>query len=718
MRKLGFNQFDPTFNYSNIQKDFIIIQIIKDDGWLSYSDICDEMDSLLTNKTCKAISVCFTGGKQAYVLYKKEEFQISKPADILKDFEKHKDLRIDTANANSLNEHKLLQLFLNACKNSEKPRYRYNNLNGSLFITVPDKSFLNKKDQSRTVLEVKIIRGNTFKLDTVTFTSLGRYQDLVKNEFGKECGKRKKRLAKYPRYFFDSKNSTFQRNFDKDRKSKDLYVRMRPKQNFRISKKKKNTIAFFNTNPKKYSISKIGMLASLLLDDFAGQFSSYVRLKQRIVEKEETKSFKASKTPFEQLKKTPIYLIDNVEDKELAETIIKTYQDKFDVKIQVRKEVSKDGINLLLNEDVDYYLKNRKVKDPYQKGKLDFVIQNFTRQQYMAQSPKKDKPQGTDQLFKTLLEAQLKHDICHNQLSIFDWSKLNLKEEWVFSIAEKEEDTDEPTFYYLKIFPDGRMSFSCLRQGDNTSSTEKRIMSVFSESFRGKKKSLIEGVICDGRKNINTISKTNLSTLPELSSLHNHLMKGVELSDEEIEKKELLNFTEKFIDEHNSGPKIASALDFIKSQQEGVVLVVKLQDFFNKLRMNPFIRDYVDSFKEEYGYWLKHLAKNKKVVDNTFGSMVDLHALKNQSKILFWANKQMGKTKGDFTKTNIVRSLNTWGNSYLLFDNLLEMMAVDFVRVDAPSVIPFPFKLLREYQKMVEVPDPSEINIDEYNLDV
>jgi len=195
-------------------------------------------------------------------------------------------------------------------------------------------------------------------------------------------------------------------------------------------------------------------------------------------------------------------------------------------------------------------------------------------------------------------------------------------------------------------------------------------------------------------------------------------MKGVVLSDEEIEKKELLNFTEKFIDTHNSGPKIASALNFIKTQEEEMVLVIKIQDFFNKLKMNKSIESYVNSFKGKYGYWLKHLAKNKEVVDKTFGSMVDLHALKSRTRTLFWANKQMGKTKGDFTKTNIVRSLNTWGHSYLLFDNLLEMMAVDFVRVDAPSVIPFPFKLLREYQKMVDLPAAIEINTDKYDLDV
>lgn len=718
MRKLGFNQFDPTFNYSNIRKDFIIIQISKDDDWLSYSEISEEMDSLLTNENCQAVSVCFTGGKQAYVLYRKEEFQIIDQGAILQSLKIREDLRLEKVVVDSIEAHKLFQLFLNACKNSEKPRYRYNNLNGSLFITVPDKSFHNKKDQSRIVMEVKVSRGNTLKLDTVTFTSLARYKDLIKNEFGKVCGKRKKRLAQYPRYFFDSKNNTFQRNFDKERKSSELYVRMRPKENFRISKKKKNIISFFSTNPKKYSSSKIGMLASLLLDDFARQFSSYIVLKQRVVEKEETKSFAASKSPFEQLKRTPVYLINNIEDEELASSIIKTYKDVFNVIVHLREEVSKDGINLLLNEDADYYQKNKNMKDPYQKGTLDLVIQNFTRQQHVAQPAKKDKPQGTDQLFKTLLEAQLKYDIHRKQLSIFDWSKLKLKNDWLFSIAEKEEETKELIFYYLRISRNGGMSFSCLREGDSSSSAEKRVMSVLSRSFNHKGKSSIEGVICDGEKNLNTINKTKLSTLPELSSLHNYLMKGVELSDEEIDKEELLQFMRKFIAKHDSDPNIISALDFIKSQEEGMVLVINLQSFFNKIRMNPFVKSFVYDFKEEYGYWLKHLAKNKKVVDKTFGSMVDLHALKSRNEILFWANKQMGKTKGDFTKTNIVRSLKTYGNSYLLFDNLLEMMAVDFVRVDAPSVIPFPFKLLREYQKMAKPPATSKINIEKYNLDV
>lgn len=719
MRKLGFNQFDPTFDYSNIQKEFSIIQLSKDEGWLSYSDI-SKMDLLFTHEACKAVSVCFTGGSIAYVLYKKEELKNTELADILKKINKHEYLRIEKVEAKSIDGHSLLQLFLNACKNSEKPRFRYNNLNGSLYITVPDKSFHNKKDQSRIVLEVKILRGNALKLNTVTFTSLGRYQDLVKNEFGKDCVKRKKRLAQYPRYFFDSKNSTFQRNFNEDRNRNDLYIRMRPKEKFRISKKKKNMIPFFTTNPKKYSSSKIGMLASLLLEDFAEQFSRYVTLKQRIIEKEETKSFKPSKVFFEHLKKTSIYLIDNIGDKELVSEIIRTYQDEFGVIIQARDEVVKDGVNLLFNEDADYYLKNKKAKDPYQKSKMDLVIQNFTRQEYMANPPKqsKGKPQGADQLFKTLLEAQLKFDICHGKLGIFDWSKLKLKKDWVFSIAKLEEESKELIFYFLKISPTGIISFSCCRKGESDSSMEKRIMSVFSEKVDRKGKPRIEGVICDGAKNVNTISKTQLSTLPELSSLHNYVMKGVELSDEEIGKVELLSFMENFIEKNGSNSQIDGALGFIKEEEEGKIMVIKLQETFKKFRMNPLLKTFVYAFKDKYTFWLKHLAKNKTVVDKTFGSMVDLHAIKSSREILFWANKQMGKTKGDFTKTNIVRRLNISGNSHLLFKDLLEMMAVDFVRVDAPSVIPFPFKLLREYQHMIEVPILSEINLDKYNLDV
>ena len=50
----------------------------------------------------------------------------------------------------------------------------------------------------------------------------------------------------------------------------------------------------------------------------------------------------------------------------------------------------------------------------------------------------------------------------------------------------------------------------------------------------------------------------------------------------------------------------------------------------------------------------------------------------------------------------IIRMMHNkdWSSAEIAFDELLPLMDVEFVRNDQLTVIPFPFKYLREYQKL------------------
>ncbi len=710
MRKLGFNQFDLDINFTLINRDFITLKFTKDDRWLSYQDV-SEMDVLLTNDDCKAMSVCFTGGTMAYALYRRKEFGNKKPISILKDIESKLDVRVEFAEFEEIQPYRIFQLFLNACNNSTNPRYRYNNLNGCLFITSSESTLHNKKDQSRIAMEVKVQKQNIIKLETVTFTSLRRYKDLVKDEYGKDSAERKQKLFNLPQYYFDSKNTTFRRNFDKDKAGwDDLYVRMRPKERFRKGNKKKNQIPFLNLHPKKYSASKVGMWASLLMEAFEIHFGKYIQVHQKIIKGERTKVYNPKQSLFEPLNEIPIYLINNVGERELIEKIRAFYQNEFGIKIQASKKINKNGINLLFNHDKEYYTLTKNVIDPYKKSKLDCPIQNFTKQEYISK--------GKNQLFKTLLEAHIKYDITKGKLSVFDWSKLGMKQDWYFAIAEQQEDRRELIFHFLKINSEGGLKFSTLEQSAILETLHNRMVAVFNDNLDRKGKPKIDGVLFDGGGNLNTISQTSMFTMPELSSLHFKIMQGSDLADEAISRQELLTFTQNYIENYGSNNQIESALDFLGSSNKNSIPLTEFQSFFKGPGSRKLTIQFVHEFWGNFGFWLKQLAKNKTATAATFGSMVDLHAVRRGKEMLFWANKNMGRTQGAFLKTNIIRSLKAWGNSSLLFNNLLEIMAVDFVRVDAPSVMPFPFKMLREYQRIVDNPEVKAVDFGEFNFNV
>jgi len=694
MRKLGFNQFDLTFNFPFINRDFIILQIVKDEGWLTYNEV-NELDAFLTNEKCKALSVCFPGGSKAFVLYRKKEFGNTIATNLLQStIEGSETLRAEVAKAKEIASYKLFQLFLNACNNSDNSRFRYNNLTGRLFITSPEKGFENKKDKSRMALEVKVKYDNILSLQTTTFTSLSRHKDLILDEFGKPNTKRRKRVyGKSPRYLFDQANNTFRRSFNKDDSWEDLYLQMRPLAKHLIrSTKKKNLISFLSLNPQKYLSSKIGIFATLLLEDFQRIFEKYIEVKQRIIGEQKIKSYKTNKVQFDAITHVPIYLIDNVGHSNISEKVITLCRDEFGLIPKIVNKVQAEGINLCLNEEREVY-ENVGSDDPYKNSTLDCPIQNFTIQEFQAKK--------VHQLRKTLFEAQIKYDISQNRLSVFNWKNLTFEHDWHFATADQDEDSGELSFYFLKISPKGDLSFQVTDAELTDNTLYNQMKSAFEDSFDRKGKVSIEGIVCDGKKNLNTITKTELFTTPELIHLHTRLMNGTDLKGEFLSKKELLDFTKRFIEGNESNVQLDKALALLENFTESQISLEEYQTYFKGKGSRPMTNLYVIYFWESYGFWLKNLTKNKEVTAEAFGSMVDLHLYTRDKKAYFWANKNMGETKGEFNKTNVVRCLKTYGNSYLLHNKLLDMMDVDFVRIGAPTVIPFPFKFLREYQKMV-----------------
>jgi hypothetical protein len=193
-------------------------------------------------------------------------------------------------------------------------------------------------------------------------------------------------------------------------------------------------------------------------------------------------------------------------------------------------------------------------------------------------------------------------------------------------------------------------------------------------------------------------------------------MRGVDLEGVSLPTSALKDFVDSFIMQNGASDQIEDLRQYLaaKPGTEDVLLTEIRELLKGKTKINIL---FAQQFKDQFGHWLKYPFKNKEQVDKTFAALVDIHQIKDGKDILFWANKDMGKSKGEFTKTNVVRRLKPYGDSMLLFDQLLNTMAVDFVRVDAPSVIPFPFKLLREYSRMVDKPK-AEIDFGAFDFEV
>ena len=693
MPNLFFNQFILDVNHDLINRDFVILRFSRDKGYLSYRNLAF-LDRLLAEPGRGALSVCFDWGNEAYALYERKV-----PGDsgheFIRQLELKDDLRVEPIYSDSIRwEHKLFQLFLNACAGSENPRYRYNNLTGKLYITSPDGKFFNPKGQSRVALEARVLPRHVISLDTVTFTAWSRYGDLAKNDWGKECPKRKKKLHDIEKYIFNPRHSTFRRYFEEEKvKAADNYVRMRPPLRFRKGKQK-NRIDFFSLNPKAYPLTKIALLNELLFDAFHPRFGAYFTLEQKLItDGFNSVQFKPADESFSGLAEAPARLIDNVGDPIKLKEIRTILRQEYGLQPRLTKRIKPGCLNLQFNHDAEFYGLGKGEADPYKQATLDCAVQNFTLQQYLEN--------GKNQLFKTLQEGHIKFDISQRQLSIFDWERLHLGRDWYFAIAEKPEE--ELIFHFLAISPGGGLTFSTLTRDLFNQPFHELMAGVFTGANSWKVKNT-DGVIFDGQGNINVIEQTDLRTYPDLREVHHYIMDGVGLDGVALPCMELKEFVRQFIADHGETEQVVEIWRFLSEQDEAAAInVIEVKQRLMGRSKQHIL--FAKLFKGRFGYWLKHPFKNAEQASRSFASLVDIHTVDTGEGLLFWANKDMGKSKGHFATSNVVRRLKGWGNSQLLFNRLLDTLAVDFVRVDAPSVIPFPFKLLREYQRMASRPE-------------
>ena len=704
MSNFPFNKFHLDINYSELNKQFTILRIQKRDQFLSYKNVAF-LDKLLVGEECKALSICFPGGYEAYILYDKMAFKESLKGEVQRVIEDD-DVLINVALIRKIPEHKIFQLFLNACSNSESNRFRYNNLNGNLLITNPHKTFFNKKDLSRVLLKVVVKRENIIKLETKTFTSLRRFNDLAQDEFGNRCSKRIGKIARKDRYFFDAANGTFQRYFGKDRDTtKELYIEMRPIRISLIRGKKKNSIDFLNLNPKNYYRTKIAMFNELILETFKSRFGSYIQVRQEQLSSEDvtTKALKSSRNPFELLQTNHLYLIDNVGCSKTLEKLLIIIKENWGLVPVIVSEPREDGINLQFNYDAAYY---NGVDDPYKLSQMNCAIQNFTYSELVGdiEDASALAKRMKNVLFKVISEGQLKYDIAHGKLSIFNWSTLGLDRDWYFVKRQGDGQEEEYVFHFLSINPKGELVFTSKTRNLFDDEYHSRLAHAYSEGKAISKRSDVQGVIWDGENNINIIKTTHLESYPDLDELHNDLMRKSNIEGVSLSKERLLGFTRQFILDHGEGSRVDLLIPFLEISIEADISLIDFQKVMKKHKSDRLERKYIIDFSKEFGYWLKHQWKNKAQAQSTFASMIDLHMVTKDRDILFWGNKSMGKTQGKFQKNNTVRMIRPWLGSSILFDKILETMAVDFVRIDAPTVIPFPFKLLNEYSKMIKTP--------------
>jgi len=736
------NQINIEFNYQEISNDFWIFKFETTNKSYKYSFIDDIKQKL------KTVAVVYLQGKSFFALFSKADFDnnlriyselenvIGKNDEIKwKDIE-NLNFEIRNSEAGTMDKRQLAQLLINTLSGIND----YNNVTGRLYYVISSKS---KKELSGekmvwsyTTLELTINYYNfpdklclLNNVNTFSNVMLSNYIDFTD-----------KKLKDYPHYEINPTTRKMLRvPFGKT--SKNIFINRTTRDN------KKNDIDFLDfSNWTNFKTSKCGILYKFK-KDVKKNLSKYFEKFEFVKLAENDNELKFSKnTTLEKdekvkqfYKTTPIIInvdaiteeTDKIKALKLAESLKQFITDtEKDYKIPIANVSIGSIANNALNFRI---IHNKKYYDDKEDPKNEFLGQNKLIQhitledfadyenvsenehenfQYVIPASKSGTSSPTlDNLFK---ELYIKNDIINGKITLPEW-KLDYYQFVIREQIEIDKDNKRDIFHSLAINTSGELQFKTFR---SSKESEFRDYKLHFESYSKNYNQEIDGLVFS-RDNVNIIIRTELHTLPDLEKIGNDLEKKendnsyltsyiVQLIDDfcQINESLMQKKMNVKIDKDNSETFITSTLiDKLKNS---------LFSFKNEINKDEIKQKLLDAkfsgstkFRKEFSWYFEQMTGDildtffkdesirKDILSSNIGISYRQRKSGNNKIAMYYVGKKTSALQQKIDKATVLRKVVAIKGD-LVFEDLLHTMNVDFVRNGALTVIPYPFKYLRE----------------------
>ncbi len=553
-------------------------------------------------------AVQFEKGSKFYVMMHKNSNNKRLLHKAVSDVEGAEFITINRADDCELEDRTILQLLLNSLGSVENSEINFNNITGHLYCFHKDWIIHSKKDNAVLQiksLEIGISPDYRLQFNVRTFTS-----ELLKSKikFGK------KKFKDYPQYVISA--------------HKTLRCRLKTDtgMSFILRQKdgKKSTIQFMNViNFDAFEKSKMGVVSSVILR-FNEKFSDITKIDFQditdYISHDCMKHDKDADKDFikEKLQSPKFYIVDKINDNDstefctnLKELLFKEYQ----IQAEIRKRIAKNGMNLCLIHNADYYIGQ---EDPH-KQYSDTIVQHITFEDFEITKTTKHK-NGTvtiemhDDVAQAMHELMIKADLLNNKITLFNWSDMEFNCKISFGI--RVEKNNKIHYFFMTVKPDGAFEISKLELTFFEEAEYNECIEIFEDNPE-----VIKGIIRDEYGNINIIKDTHLVAIPEIFKIRKELENG-----------------------------------------------------------NTAIR-------------------NKEKRNELFPSVIDIKQFNHNNSVYYFAGVLQNNMKYNISTAVNIREIGIYGDSTELFSKLLSLMDISFVSNGKLTVIPFPFKYLREYVK-------------------
>ena len=693
------NRINVTYNMENIDADFDVFRVEKaNKDYYKYNIL----DSAVYE--FKAAAVQWTFGATALVLFRKGEVTEQQfKESIMKEYEDVKIQKIDLFDSEQCSncfyfENRLLaQLLINSMRTPKHEAFMYNNLTGKLFYHDPSwkhKDKLTGKVNFIRFLEIVIDPGMYLNLEHKTFKRYDRESNGL--------------------YVIDSKTGEFRKKLKTDTNVITYKEGSLPHNHFRVDN-------FDITDITHFRKSKMGVMEQFLRD-VNDNLSKYISID--IVEREDAQQFDISNLEKkgiseleygEMLQKKGVVIVDE-NDSEISKDIVAKLQEELEKYYHVKAAVgnlSGDAYNIRIIHDGEYYAENE-MHDPHSDNLKGYIVQHITEEAEHFTNTKGSSPD----IKKIVQELIIKGDVRERMISIFDWKRLDSGKDWTFVLRKKiktkfGENVEHMNFgnkkafnyynyYRLKIDGNGKMEFDAFCDSNQSETEEWNKICYAYDLVEDKHHGVqnhVEGLMYSNIDNIHAILLTREKTLPNISALMDTLIETD--AKERVSKEILLKAINDFETEYIAAGEIISEWKNKLSVETEMITKKSIKKILNMKsgtasKFNRFLH-------QKYGIWIDgELRKGEFEYLYQIGNLLNIKYDYNENDYLdgrafvYYVGAKGNNKKTKYPNACCMRKVISLGET-LEYEEALPLMTVEFVRNSQFTVLPFPFKYLREY---------------------
>lgn len=669
------NQMEIHFDHTAIARDFSIYEIRRDSGDYFRSKIPD-----FALEECHARAVAYEYGSTCYILYARNEAEKHALKQKLESCES--DFCIHEISSQQLaqtGQHLLAQLLCNTIPSFKTNHAEFHNLTGKLYCqdaawTRQRKDFL----VGFWALEISFTRDCCIRLRVQTF----RNTRLGMNDSGKA------------QYLFDPKHYVLRRALYSERQEPgDRFVQGA------YHPKRKNNIPFLLFGSlTEYQKCKIGVLHCFLQD--VQQFlSAYIQLTPVALDENQHASTacptESMDTIRQRIQSVRLFWKDTVQNEQSPALLSLLQQELLQYSgVTLQDGVPQKGDALLRIIHHQEYYEDCPEQDPYPNAPRHCIVQHITVEDFQltGKNQRCSQPKEDYNLRKILQELAIKIDVFQRRMTCYPWPALGFSVPISFVMAEAKYK--KPTrFYMFRVYPDGELSFHTWEQNllENTTEQEK-IAQCFTTSSDYFDRS-VQGLIFEDEDNIHTIYNTDRFTLPNMQALEQLLRATCD--DEQLKLQPIADAIREYAVSASEKEKETCQQKLLSIEMLGKDASRKqLRQLLNmktKLgkKLNMFIFDRTGIL----------IGDNKKRKDNRerlFGGLLGIrHFIRDDAQYYYsgYVDKALNRSLPHACR---IRKVCSAGH-ILHFERYLPLLEVDFVRASGWTVLPFPFKYLREW---------------------